>query len=105
MSEKMQFPAGFLWGAATSAFQVEGGPVKSDWEKAASEGKVPYIGRAADHYHRYEQDFDIAKSLGHNAHRLSIEWARIEPEEGNFDESEIEHYRKVIDALYGPSLV
>ncbi len=56
-------------------------------------------GRACDHYHLYEKDFDIAKSLGHNAYRFSIEWSRIEPEEGKFNEAEIEHYRKVISAL------
>ena len=56
-------------------------------------------GKACDHYNRYEQDFDIAKSLGQNAHRFSIEWSRIEPEEGKFSEAEIEHYRKVILAL------
>lgn len=56
-------------------------------------------GRACDHYNRFRDDFDIAKLLGHNAHRLSIEWSRIEPEEGKFDEKEIEHYREVIKAL------
>jgi len=56
-------------------------------------------GQACDHYNRYEQDFDIAKELGQNAHRFSIEWSRIEPEEGKFNEAEIEHYRKVIRAL------
>lgn len=94
-----QFPKNFLWGAATSSFQVEGGIENMDWAQAAREGKVPLIGKACDHYHRFEQDFDIAKSLGHNAHRLSIEWARIEPEEGKFDEKEIEHYRQVLRAL------
>jgi len=56
-------------------------------------------GRACDHYNRFREDFDIAKTLGHNAHRFSIEWSRIEPEEGKFDEKEIEHYRQVILAL------
>jgi len=56
-------------------------------------------GRACDHYNRYEEDFDIAKKLGHNAHRFSIEWSRIEPEEGKFNQKEIEHYRDVIRAL------
>ncbi|MEK7151874.1 MAG: glycoside hydrolase family 1 protein [Patescibacteria group bacterium] len=120
----LQFPKGFLWGAATSAHQVEGGNTNdwSEWEKEhaerfAEEAKkhwepwqqerfpemfdpANYIsGKAADHYHRYEEDFDIAKSLGHNAHRFSIEWSRIEPEEGKFDTKEIEHYRQVIQAL------
>jgi len=120
----LKFPEGFLWGAATSAHQVEGGNHNdwSEWEKKNAEylargaknkwqkwqqekfpemfDPVNYIsGKTADHYNLYEGDFDIAKSLGHNAHRLSIEWSRIEPEEGKFDEVEIEHYRKVIKAL------
>ena len=120
------FPKNFLWGAATSAHQVEGGNHNdwSEWElqntdRLAREseskfGRFPswpnireeatdpqnYIsGIACDHYHRFREDFDIAKQLGHNAHRFSIEWSRIEPEEGKFDEKEIEHYREVIHAL------
>ena len=115
----------FFWGAATSSHQVEGGN-KNDWtewelanaERLAREAeqkrknpafsnivlesvsKYNYIsGNACDHYHRFRDDFDIAKSLGHNAHRFSIEWSRVEPEEGKFDEREIEHYRQVIAAL------
>ena len=94
-----KFPEGFYWGAATSSFQTEGGIENMDWAKGAREGKVPAIGRACDFYNRYESDFDIAKELGHNCHRISIEWARIEPEEGKFDEKEIEHYLKVLAAL------
>jgi beta-glucosidase len=124
MSKKLKFPDGFLWGAATSAHQVEGGNINdwSEWEKENAERlakeagnkwkpwqqeKFPemfepqnYIsGRACDHYNRYETDFDIAKGLGHNAHRFSIEWSRIEPEEGKFNDAEIEHYRNVIKAI------
>ena len=95
----LRFPEGFYWGAATSSFQTEGGIENIDWAKAAREGRVPLIGRACDHYNRYEEDFNIAKSLGHNCHRISIEWARIEPEEGKFDEREIEHYLKVLAAM------
>jgi len=120
----IKFPKNFYWGSATSAHQVEGGNVNdwSEWEKKNAERlaresknkwqpwqqeRFPemfnpknYIsGRACDHYHLYEQDFDIAKKLGHNAHRFSIEWSRIEPEQGKFNEAEIEHYRKVILAL------
>ena len=99
MSDK-KFPEGFYWGSATASYQVEGGIGNTDWAKAAGEGRVPACGRACDHYHRYEADFDIAKELGHNAHRLSVEWARIEPEEGRFDEVAIEHYREVLKALH-----
>ncbi len=93
------FPKDFLWGAATASYQVEGFNENTDWAKAGKEGKVPLAGRLADHYHKYEEDFDIAKELGHNAHRFSIEWARIEPQEGVFDEKEIEHYKDVLKAL------
>ncbi|MBI2096823.1 MAG: glycoside hydrolase family 1 protein [Candidatus Sungbacteria bacterium] len=111
MGQKFQFPKGFLWGAATSAHQVEGGNHNdwTEWEKSPkriaelkTRGLNPddYIsGKACDHYNRFREDFDIAKSLGHNAHRFSIEWSRIEPEEGKFDEKEIEHYRQVLLAL------
>ena len=102
---KFQFPKNFFWGAATSAHQVEGNNHNdwTEWEKNRDKGiKDPsnYIsGRACDHYSRFREDFDIAKSLGHNAHRFSIEWSRIEPEEGKFDEKEIQHYQEIIDAL------
>ncbi|PJE50493.1 MAG: hypothetical protein COV29_03740 [Candidatus Yanofskybacteria bacterium CG10_big_fil_rev_8_21_14_0_10_36_16] len=56
-------------------------------------------GKSADHYNRFQEDFDIAKSLGHTCHRLSIEWSRIEPKEGEFDEKEIKHYQQVVSAL------
>ncbi|OGX07022.1 MAG: hypothetical protein A2Z88_09710 [Omnitrophica WOR_2 bacterium GWA2_47_8] len=89
----VKFPQGFLWGSATSAYQVEGGIENCDWSK------VYPAGIACDHYNRYEKDFDLAKSLNQNAHRFSIEWSRIEPREGEFDQTEIEHYRKVLLAL------
>lgn len=95
----MMFPEGFYWGAATAAYQIEGGIENCDWAKAAREGRVPVCGKACDHYNRFESDFDLAKELGHNCHRLSVEWARIEPEEGKFDEAAIEHYRQVLAAL------
>jgi beta-glucosidase len=91
----LKFPDKFYWGTATSAYQVEGG-IKNDWSKA---GPHYDAGIACDHYNRFEEDFDLAKSMNNNAHRFSIEWARIEPEEGKFDQNEIEHYRKVILAL------
>lgn len=94
-----KFPEGFYWGAATASYQVEGYNENNDWAKAASQGKVPQAGRLADHYYRYEEDFDIAKKLSHNAHRFSVEWARIEPREGVFDQEEIEHYKDVLNAL------
>ena len=99
-----QFPKQFYWGAATASYQVEGCNENTDWATAAKAGRVPPAGRLADHYARYKEDFDIAKELKHNAHRFSIEWARIEPREGEWDEAEIEHYRQVLRALRARNL-
>ena len=89
----LKFPKGFLWGTSTSAYQVEGGIENCDWSKVFPAGK------ACGHYDRYEDDFDLVKTFNQNAFRFSIEWSRIEPEEGKFDEKEIEHYEKVLLAL------
>lgn len=99
MKQVLKFPNGFLWGAACASYQVEGGNNNCDWAKAAREGIVPICDLSADHYRRYEADFDLARGLGHNCHRLSIEWARVEPEEGKFDFNEVAHYKNVIAAL------
>lgn len=95
----IKFPENFFWGAATSAYQVEGDNINSDWwhwEKTAGKQNS---GSACRHYEFYEQDFDLAKDLNHNAHRLSIEWSRIEPEEGKFSDRELKHYIDVILSL------
>ena len=95
-----QFPDGFLWGAATSAHQVEGNNVHSDWWAWEQAGRVKdRSGPACDHYRRFEQDFDLAASLGHSAHRFSVEWARLEPAEGQWDDEALAHYAAVVRAL------
>ena len=100
MPESLSFPPGFLWGSATSSYQVEGGNNNNDWHLWEKQGKVPFVcAQAADSYHRFREDFDIAKSLGHNAHRLSFEWSRIHPEKDLFDYSQIQHYKDVIAYL------
>ncbi len=94
------FPPGFLWGAATSSHQVEGHNCWNDWWAAEQAGLLPYAsGSACEHYERYEQDFDMAQSWGHKAHRLSLEWSRIEPVDGEWDAAAVAHYRNVIHAL------
>lgn len=97
--ETLKFPDGFLWGAATSAHQVEGNNVNSDWWDWESLPGHARSGQACNQYNLYEQDFDLIKQLNHNAHRLSVEWSRIEPKEGEFNQAEIEHYKKVLKAL------
>lgn len=96
----MRFPETFLWGAATSAHQVEGNNLHSDWWAWEQAGRVKEpSGLACDHYRRFREDFDLAKALGHNAHRFSVEWSRIEPREGEWDEEAIAHYQEVVRAL------
>ncbi|HVJ01076.1 MAG TPA: family 1 glycosylhydrolase [Sphingomonas sp.] len=91
---------GFLWGTSGAAYQIEGGNVASDlW---VLEHVKPTIfltpsGDACDAYHRYEEDLALAARLGFNAHRLSIEWSRIEPERGQFSGAALAYYRGVLE--------
>ncbi len=128
-ASRYTFPPSFLFGASTSAHQVEGNTPNdwSAWEAEHAEslaqtaaehppaggwqgfilGRYPnaltksnYIsGLGCDHYHRYEEDFDLARQLGHTTHRFSIEWSRIEPHEDTWSSKELDHYRDVITAL------
>src|SRR2546427_597942 len=98
-SANFRFPPGFLWGAATSAHQVEGNCTNNDWWAWEQSGKVREpSGLACDHYRRFREDFDLARELHHNAHRFSLEWSRIEPKEGQFSDEAIAHYRDVLRA-------
>ncbi|MBR5739604.1 MAG: family 1 glycosylhydrolase [Lachnospiraceae bacterium] len=95
----MSFPEGFMIGAATAAHQVEGNNTHSDYwlqEAMPHSSFTEPSGEACDHYNRFREDVRLLKEAGLNAYRFSIEWARIEPEEGQFDEQEVEHYREVI---------
>lgn len=94
-----KFAKGFLVGAATAAHQVEGNNIHSDYwaqEQLPHSSFAEPSGIACDHYNRYEEDIRLLAEARLNAYRFSIEWARIEPEEGQFDAAEVEHYRKVI---------
>jgi beta-glucosidase len=97
------FPDGFLWGTSSAAHQVEGNNRNSDWWEFEQEpgrianGDTSEI--ACDHYHRYREDFTLLRELSQNAHRMSIEWSRIEPSQGEFDSRQIRHYRDVIGEL------
>jgi beta-glucosidase len=96
-------PAGFLWGAATSAHQIEGGNVKNDW--AVFEAVPGNIrggvgsGVAADDWNRVAEDVGLLSDLGANAYRFSIEWSRVEPEPGRWDEAAWAHYAGEIEQL------
>src|SRR5262245_22650375 len=97
------FPPGFLWGAATAAYQVEGNNANSDlW---VLEHVTPTLFAepsldACDHYHRFADDIRILAGLGLNTYRFSIEWARIEPERGHFSIAALEHYRRMLSACH-----
>ena len=94
-----RFPKDFLLGASTAAHQVEGNNIHSDYwtmEQMKSTSFAEPSGDAVDHYHRYEEDIRLLAQAGLNCYRFSIEWARIEPAEGQFCEKEVEHYRKMI---------
>lgn len=120
---KNSFPKHFLWGAATAAHQVEGNTHNQwtvwelenakakaaqadyhvhdypNWEKMKAEAKDPYnyvSDGLADHYTRYKEDFDLLQKMNMNAYRFSIEWSRVEPQEGAWDAEAITHYKEYI---------
>jgi len=122
----LSYPKKFLWGASVSAHQVEGGQKNqwSQWEddqaktlaaqapyqwgdienwndiKAQATQSSNYLsGRAVDHYNQFELDFDIIKKLNMNAFRFSIEWSKLEPEEGTWSAEAVAYYKAYIDAL------
>jgi Glycosyl hydrolase family 1 len=89
-----RFPDKFLWGCATAGHQVEGNNTSSDlWALEHLPGSIfkEPSGDACDHYHLYPQDITLLADLGFNAYRFSLEWSRIEPEEGFFSNAELEH--------------
>ncbi len=107
-AQARRIPKGFLWGAAISAHQSEGNNVRSDsWllENLAETVYKEPSGDACDSYHRYAQDFAIAKAIGLNCYRFGIEWARIEPEPGKFSCAALDHYSRVIDSCLAHGLM
>lgn len=93
------FPSTFLWGAATAAHQVEGGNVYNDNWLLEHVPDSPYVessGDACDSYHRYREDIALLAELGFTLYRFSLEWSRIEPEEGEFSLAQLDHYRRML---------
>jgi beta-glucosidase len=97
------FPSDFLWGCATAAHQVEGGNHGNDWWPWEQEAGHIRDGNcsdpACDHYSRYDSDFALLRSLNQNAHRLSVEWSRIEISPGQYSDAALAHYREVLSSL------
>jgi beta-glucosidase len=91
------FPDGFLWGAASAAHQVEGNNTNNDWwafEHAPGTPCAEPSGDACDSWNRWRDDLELVASLGLGAYRFSIEWSRIEPEEGEWSEGALDNYRR-----------
>jgi beta-glucosidase len=95
------FPKGFLWGTATASHQVEGNNTNNQWWKWEQEGHTAHTsGLACDWWGgRWREDFDRAAEAGQNAHRLSVEWSRIQPEPDKWDEDALERYRMMLRGL------
>jgi beta-glucosidase len=96
------FPDGFRWGTATAAHQIEGGNWNNDWwqwEHTPGSGCVEPSGDACDSWNRWAVDVALLAELGFDNYRFSIEWSRIEPEEGEWSTAALDHYRRIGEAL------
>jgi beta-glucosidase len=96
------FPDGFLWGSATAAHQIEGGNWNNDWwafEHTPGSGCTEPSGDCCDSWHRWPEDVALCAELGLTSYRFSIEWSRIEPEDGEWSSAAVEHYRRQCEAL------
>lgn len=106
--KKGSFPKGFIWGVATAGHQVEGQNFNTDsW---LIEHVKPTIyqessGDGCDSFHRWPEDMDIVRSLGLNCYRFSLEWARIEPAEGEFSMAALDHYKRMIHGCRDRGLI
>jgi len=100
-SASIHFPRGFLWGTATAAHQVEGSNTNNNWWKWEQEGHTHDPSNLACDWWggRWREDFDRAADMGQNAHRLSVEWSRIQPTPDRWDEEALERYRSMLRGL------
>ncbi|WP_299771423.1 GH1 family beta-glucosidase [uncultured Tateyamaria sp.] len=105
--KRTDFPEGFLFGAATSAYQIEGHAYgdagRAMWDDfAATPGNVVRAedgARACDHYHRYESDLDLLRDGGFDAYRFSTSWARVMPDGRNVNPEGLDFYDRLVDAM------
>jgi beta-glucosidase len=95
----LRFPEGFLWGTASSSHQCEGGNTNNQWYRWEQQGRIlsgEQCGDAANWWLLAEQDFERAEQMENNALRLSIEWSRVEPVEGQWDSAALDRYRAML---------
>ena len=100
--DRLNFPDHFIWGTSTAGHQIEGGNAFSDWWAWEQKGLIDdgtVSGRAMDYWNRHEEDHALMAKLDYKGFRLGIEWARVEPQKGNFDRNVIEHYRSILQSL------
>lgn len=105
---EVHFPDRFSWGTSTSGYQTEGGGSNTDWwryERAEGTHCAEVSGDACDSWNRYEQDLDLVVELGLNSYRLSVEWARIEPQRGVIDTNALAHYRGMLEACHARNIL
>ncbi|ADW18818.1 glycoside hydrolase family 1 [Desulfobulbus propionicus DSM 2032] len=105
----IHFPDHFVWGSATAGHQIEGDNIHSQawykeqlpefYQEDPNRAVRAPSGKACDHYRLYRQDVELIAALGHRAYRMSIEWSRIEPEEGRWDHEALAHYRDLLERL------
>lgn len=105
--EPFRLPDGFLLGTATSSLQIEGGDRNNNWFRWCEQGRIKdgsHCIVACDHWNRVEEDVALLKKLNNHTYRMSLEWSRIEPEEGKFDPEAMSHYRWEIETLVGAGI-
>jgi beta-glucosidase len=102
--EDLKFPEKFIWGVATSAHQVEGN-CNCQWIDFEKKKNLEQSANACEHITRYKEDIKLIKNLGVHAYRFSIEWSKIEPKEGQFNQEAINHYHNLIDNLIANNII
>lgn len=100
--EGFKLPGDFMFGTATASLQIEGGDTNNNWYRFCEQGRTKdgtHCIVADDHWNRYDEDISLMREMNQQLYRMSIEWSRIEPSEGSFNEEAIEHYRTELGML------
>ena len=104
MAESLEFPEYFLFGTATSSYQIEGENVYNDWYYWELKNKLPKTGLACNSWRLYEKDIELMARLGYNAYRFSVEWSRIQPEIEDWRDDVVKTYIDILRRLREASI-
>ena len=96
--ENLKFPSDFSWGVATASHQIEGDN-QNNWSQFESKQGLEASGAACDHWNLWKADFDLIEKLNVGHYRFSLEWSRVQPNEGEWDEAAIQQYSEMVDDL------